>query len=193
MAEDVIVIKKYPNRRLYDTSASRYINLDQVARMIREGRHVQVVDATTGDDITRVVLTQIIVDSSRSDEQGLPVELLRQMVAASDESMQQFLSWYLDTAMEGYRKAREAFEDHVDQVSKVSRAGGAWGPLETMQNAFDPARMLELFAPPSGRPRPAAEEPRAGDDRNAEVEELRRRLAEMERRLEELSKEQADE
>ena len=83
-----IVIKKYENRRLYDTSNSRYINLEEVAEMVRKGGEVQVVDAKTNEDLTRTVLTQIIVEETKGRELGLPLELLRQLVLASDSARQ---------------------------------------------------------------------------------------------------------
>ena len=82
-----IVIKKYPNRRLYNTSAGRYVNLDDVATLIRRGADVQVVDARTGEDLTSVVLTQIIVDDARGQPTALPVDLLRQLVMATDKAI----------------------------------------------------------------------------------------------------------
>ena len=80
---DAVIIRKYENRRLYDTSSSRYINIDRVAEMVREGLEVRVVEAKTDRDVTRQVLTQIIVDSSRSKD-GPPLEFLRDLVRASD-------------------------------------------------------------------------------------------------------------
>src|SRR5579864_3054232 len=93
-----VVIKKYGNRRLYDTAASRYVNLDEVAGFIRQGKDVQVLDAKTGKDLTRVVLTQIITDDARDKPTGLPLELLRQLVVASDEVRREFVMWYLKSA-----------------------------------------------------------------------------------------------
>ena len=78
--------KKYPNRRLYDTSAGRYVNLDDVAILIRQGVDVQVVDARTGEDLTRVVLTQIIVEDVKGQPTSLPLDLLRQLVIATDRA-----------------------------------------------------------------------------------------------------------
>lgn len=80
------MIKKYPNRRLYDTSAGRYVNLDDVAILIRQGVDVQVVDARTGEDLTRVVLTQIIVEDVKGQPTSLPLDLLRQLVIATDRA-----------------------------------------------------------------------------------------------------------
>jgi polyhydroxyalkanoate synthesis repressor PhaR len=82
-----VVIKKYPNRRLYDTSSGRYVNLEEVASMIRKGTDVRVVDARTGENLTRVVLTQIIVEDVKEKPAGLPLELLRQLVIATDRAL----------------------------------------------------------------------------------------------------------
>jgi polyhydroxyalkanoate synthesis repressor PhaR len=81
-----VIIKKYPNRRLYDTSAGRYVNLDDVAILIRQGADVQVVDARTGADLTRVILTQIIVEDAKGQPASLPLDLLRQLVIATDRA-----------------------------------------------------------------------------------------------------------
>jgi len=102
-----ILIKKYENRRLYDTTNSRYVNLEDVAEMVRQGAEVQVLDAKTSDDLTRTVLTQVIVEETKGSELGLPLELLRQLVLASDSARHQFLEWYLKNAMEGYQKVSE--------------------------------------------------------------------------------------
>lgn len=82
-----VIIKKYPNRRLYDTSSGRYVNLEDVASMIRQGTDVQVVDARTGEDLTRVVLTQIIVEDVRGGPTGLPLDLLRYLVMTTDRAL----------------------------------------------------------------------------------------------------------
>ena len=87
-----VVIKKYPNRRLYDTSSGRYVNLDDVAILIRQGTDVQVVDARTGEDLTRVTLTQIIVEDAKGQPAGLPLELLRQLVRATDRAYSEMRS-----------------------------------------------------------------------------------------------------
>ena len=99
-----VVIKKYGNRRLYDTSASRYINLDEIAALVRDGTEVQVVDVKTGEDLTRVTLTQIIAENAKDQPAGLPLELLRQLVIASDHVGQEFIMWYLKSAFDTYQK-----------------------------------------------------------------------------------------
>src|SRR3974390_1733341 len=100
-----IVIKKYPNRRLYDTSASKYINLEDIAAFVRQGRDVQVLDAQTGEDVTRTTLTQIIVDDAKQPT-GLPLELLRQLIISSDRMGREFIMWYLKSAFDAYQKVQ---------------------------------------------------------------------------------------
>lgn len=111
-----ILIKKYGNRRLYDTSGSRYVNLEEVAAMIREGRDVQVVDAKTGADLTRVTLTQIITEDARGQPGGLPLELLRQLIVATDRAGQEFVLWYLKSAFDAYQKLKTTLEDRLTDV-----------------------------------------------------------------------------
>lgn len=103
-----VVIKKYENRRLYDTTHSRYVNLDEVARLIREGADVQVIDAKTKEDRTRTVLSQIILEGANDRELSLPLELLRQLVLATDSAGRRFLEWYLKNAMDAYQKVSQS-------------------------------------------------------------------------------------
>jgi polyhydroxyalkanoate synthesis repressor PhaR len=112
-----IVIKKYGNRRLYDTAASRYVNLDDIAAFVREGKAVQVVDAKTGQDLTRVTLTQVIMEDAKDKPTGLPLELLRQLVIASDEVRQEFLMWYLKSAFDTYQKVQDAVQSRLARSS----------------------------------------------------------------------------
>ena len=81
--EKKILIKKYENRRLYDVTHSRYVNLDEVARAVQDGYDVQVVDASTGEDLTRLVMTQIITESAKTSDSVFPLDILREMVVAS--------------------------------------------------------------------------------------------------------------
>jgi polyhydroxyalkanoate synthesis repressor PhaR len=108
-----VVIRKYPNRRLYDTSAGRYVNLEDVAALIRRGTDVQVVDARTGEDLTRVVLTQIIVEDAKGQPTGLPLELLRQLIMVTDRAGQEFIMWYLKSAFDAYQKVQETVQSRL--------------------------------------------------------------------------------
>lgn len=152
-----IVIKKYGNRRLYDTSSSRYVNLEDLAEMIRGGAELQVVDAKTGDDLTRVTLTQIIVEDAKDKPAGLPLELLRQLIVASDQARQDFMMWYLKSAFDAYQKVQESVHEHLSGVRAAAAA-----PLEAMREFFTGA--------PAGRT-------------DAHLDELRQRIAELEAKL----------
>jgi polyhydroxyalkanoate synthesis repressor PhaR len=150
MADRKAVIKKYENRRLYDTGASRYINLDDVARMVREGVDVQVVDARSGEDLTRVVLTQIIMEDAKGRESGPPLDLLRQLIVASDRATHDFLAWYLSTVTEMYQKAQSALHTK---------------PLDVVRNLF------------SSPPRPETNSAEEIETLRNRVEELEQLLA----------------
>src|ERR1700751_3302620 len=119
MKPSVIVIKKYGNRRLYDTASSRYVNLDDLAEHIRAGREVQVVDAKSGQDLTRVILTQIITVDAKDKPTGLPLELLRQLIIASDEVRQEFLMWYLKSAFDTYQKLQDTVQSQLSEVQSA--------------------------------------------------------------------------
>jgi len=155
-----VVIKKYGNRRLYDTSASRYVNLEEIADMVRSGKEIQVVDATTGEDVTHVTLTQIIVENAKEQPKGLPLELLRQLIMASDHAGQEFISWYLNSAMNTYQKLQSAIQGGIADVQSA-----AMSPLSAVKKAVNDAI------------RPESEQ--------KELQELRQRVADLESRLSE--------
>jgi polyhydroxyalkanoate synthesis repressor PhaR len=102
------IIRKYGNRRLYDTATKQYINLDEIAQVIRDGSDVQVVDAKSGEDLTRDILTQIIVEETRNRNGGLPLEVLRDLVAFSGKARHEGLVWTLRSALDTYRRAQHA-------------------------------------------------------------------------------------
>ena len=161
MKSGPVVIKKYGNRRLYDTAASRYINLDEVAALVRTGADIQVVDAKTGEDLTRPVLTQIIMEEAKDQRAGLPLELLRQLIIATDYAQQQFLSWYLRSAFETYHKLQEAVQSRLTDVSSVAMA-----PFQ---------RVREFIS--------GALSPEGAEVTGVEIERLRRRVADLESQL----------
>jgi polyhydroxyalkanoate synthesis repressor PhaR len=161
MKPSVVLIKKYGNRRLYDTAGSRYVNLDDLAGLVRAGKEVRVVDAKTGRDLTRVILTQIITEDAKEKPTGLPLELLRQLIMASDEIRQEFLMWYLKSAFDTYEKLQDAVQNRLSEVQSA---------------ILSPVDMMKRFlgATTSSPPRSSAE---------SEVEALRQRVAELEGRL----------
>src|SRR3954449_9156563 len=108
---DKVTIKKYANRSLYDTESSTYITLDRLAQMVREGREFEVVDAKSGDDITRQVLTQIIVDEEARGATMLPINFLKQLIGLYGNSMQTFVPQYLEAAMDAFSRNQSAAKD----------------------------------------------------------------------------------
>jgi polyhydroxyalkanoate synthesis repressor PhaR len=159
MKKRKVLIKKYSDRRLYDTSASRYVKLEDIARMVREAIDVQVVDARTGKDLTHMILTQVIVEDARGRETALPLQLLQQLVRASDRATHEFLSWYLNSTIDLYQKAQQAVRAQLSEAKSAVA-----NPLEYVR------RLL------AGQPWPPASEA-------SEVERLRRRVEELEARL----------
>jgi polyhydroxyalkanoate synthesis repressor PhaR len=116
MAARKATIRKYGNRRLYDSTNSRYVNLEDLAGMVRSGVEIQVVDASTGEDLTRVVLTQIIVEDAKDDDSALPLDLLHQLVATSGKV---------------YRQAYQNF-----QAGLRDPARAAANPIDFLQGMF---------------------------------------------------------
>ena len=106
-----VTIKKYANRRLYDTESSTYITLDRLAQMVREGREFEVLDAKSGDDITRQVLTQIIVEEEARGSTMLPLSFLKQLIGLYGNSMQTFVPQYLEAAMDAFQRNQSAAKD----------------------------------------------------------------------------------
>ncbi len=110
-SSDKVTIKKYANRRLYDTESSSYITLDRLAQMVRDGREFEVVDAKSGEDITRHVLTQIIVDEESRGSTMLPLNFLKQLIGLYGNSMQNFVPQYLEAAMDALKTNQSAARD----------------------------------------------------------------------------------
>jgi polyhydroxyalkanoate synthesis repressor PhaR len=160
MAAERVVIKKYGNRRLYDTSASRYVNLDEIAEMVRNGKDVQVVDAKTGEDLTRATLIQVIAEDTKGQQEGLPLELIRQLVMASDHAGREFIMWYLKSAFDTYYRVQSALTNGLSGVQSA---------------AMSPLGMVERFINRGPNSAPPAE-----SAKDMEVRELKRRLAELE-------------
>lgn len=157
-----ILIKKYSDRRLYDSHASRYVTLDDIARMVREGSDIKVVDARTGKDLTSIILSQVILEAARERETALPLQLLQLLVRSSDRATHEFLSWYLNGTLDLYQRVQSSLRTRLPEA-KAAMAR----PIEFVRR---------LLAGQSWPPAPPA--------RNAsEAEQLRRRVKELEARL----------
>ena len=175
---DPIIVKKYANRRLYNTDTSSYITLDDLATMVRDNTDFQVVDAKTGEDITHSILTQIIVDQEASGgEQMLPVSFLRDLIGMYGNSVQAMIPGYLEASMASFRKNRE-------ELSTAWQQGLSANPFAKMAetNIAMMRAAAEAFMP-SGKGAPAAK-PSDGDD----LSTLREQMAEMQKKLDQLSK-----
>ena len=137
-SDENAIIKKYANRRLYDTNASRYVTLEDLATMVREGRHFTVLDAKSGEDITRPVLGQIIFEQEAKDGPSLlPTEFLRQVISYYGDGMGAVVPSYLEASMRAFERGAE------DMRAEMSRmAGGMTGGMAGGATP-DPAKMME--------------------------------------------------
>lgn len=169
-----VTIKKYANRRLYDTESSSYITLDRLAAMIREGRDFEVVDAKTGEDITHQVLTQIIVDEESRGSTLLPVNFLRQLIGLYGGQMQGAVPQYLEAAMEAFQKNQAAM-------------AGAFGPNMFADLAKRNMAMFEeaASAMTGKKAKPGAP---AGDQSADEIAKLKAELATLQAKVDKLGK-----
>ena len=166
-----VTIKKYANRRLYDTESSTYITLDRLAQMVREGREFEVVDAKSGEDITRQVLTQIIVDEdARGGSTMLPINFLKQLIGLYGNSMQNFVPQYLEAAMDSFQRNQTAVRNAF--------AGNMFADLTKRNMAMfeDASRVFGAKTAPDEKPS------------GSEVDELRAALAELQAKVDRLSR-----
>ena len=187
-AQEPVVIKKYANRRLYNTQASTYVTLDNLSDMVREGVDFIVQDAKSGEDITRSVLTQIIFEQESRGQNLLPVQFLRKLIRFYGDQMQGFLPPYLEMSMESFTKAQEQMRENI------SRAFGATTPMaafeeQAQRNMAMFQQAMKVWAPfaqgmPNMQPPKAAE----SDTRDAEVEALRKQMETMQKQLEALAR-----
>src|SRR4029079_10127212 len=175
-----VIIKKYANRRLYNTAASQYVTLEHLSEMVREGTDFIVQDAKSGDDITRSVLTQIIFEQESRGQNLLPVQFLRRLIRFYGDQMQGFLPPYLEMSMESFAKAQEKMRENM------SRAFGATTPMaafeeEAQRNTQLFQQALQMWATFTGQ-MPGAPKTGAGaaedteSAKEAQVSELRRQM-----------------
>ena len=183
-----IVIKKYANRRLYNTARSSYVTLEDLAEMVRNGEDFAVFDAKSGDEITRSVLTQIIVEEESKDQNMLPANFLRELIRLYGDPLQGMVPGYLDAAM-------QAFNHNQEKMRAAFSAGTPFENFETMTRAnmdlFEQSmRMFNPFGAANGAA-PEAEKPAAAQpaekDVSGDLEALQSQLREMQQQLSKLS------
>ena len=170
-----MTIKKYANRRLYDTESSSYITLDRLAEMVREGREFEVVDAKTGEDITRQVLTQIIVDEEARGSTMLPVNFLKQLIGLYGNSMQGMVPQYLEAAMDAFQRNQSAFQDAFGGKMFADLAKRNMQMFEGASRAFGAS---------PGKPGEKAEKPAS----ESEIDQLKAELEALRTKVDRLSK-----
>ena len=176
-----VIIKKYANRRLYNTDTSTYVTLEDLAEMVRGERDFVVYDAKTGEDLTHSVLTQIIVEQESRGTNLLPIGFLRQLIRFYGDSMQMLVPRFLEASIESLSKEQGKFREQMAQAFGV----GAFGPLEdhVRRNMEMFEKTFAMFAPFARGQAKAPEKPQGS---NSEMDELKRQLDEMQKRLDKL-------
>ena len=186
-----VVIKKYANRRLYNTATSSYVTLDYLAQMVREGQDFTVEDAKTGEDITRSVLTQIIVEEEAKGQNMLPINFLRQLISLYGDNLQFLVPRYLEQSMEAFAKNQEQMRNRLQEAF-----GGSGTMIETMtrQNMAMFERAMSMFSPFAAQARRGSDDDHktngAGETKakpSEEISELKSEIEAMRRQLAELS------
>ncbi|MBZ9659122.1 polyhydroxyalkanoate synthesis repressor PhaR [Mesorhizobium sp. ESP-6-4] len=193
--DDPIVIKKYANRRLYNTGTSTYVTLEDLAEMVKKGEEFTVQDAKTGDDITHPVLTQIIFELENKDGQNmLPIPFLRQLISFYGDQMQMIVPSFLEQSMIAFSKEQERFREQlkgtfgktpIDMMKTPIKAleEQTRRNVEMFQNAM---RMFTPFPPAGGNSAPAAE-PAKKEEKGDDLQELKAQIAAMQRKLDTMS------
>jgi len=188
---ETVIIKKYANRRLYNTQTSSYVTLDHLAHMVKAGTEFEVRDARTGEDITRSVLTQIIFEEEAKGQSLLPIKFLRQLIRFYGDSLQSFVPGYLDMSMDGFAKNQEQMRNRLAEAF-----GGSSQVIENMtrQNMAMFERAMQMFSPFAQSRRSDDEHKTNGageakakpseeiSELKSEIEAMRRQLAELSQR-----------
>ncbi len=190
--DGAVVVKKYANRRLYNTSTSSYVTLDDLSNMVRDGVDFVVFDAKSGDDITRSVLTQIIFEQESRGQNLLPISFLRRLIRFYGDSMQAFVPSYLEASMEAFAGQQEQLR------SRFENAVGGQAPLGI--GAFDEharknmalfEQTMRMFSPFTSVGAGESGLDGAADDdadEDESLDELRRQMSAMQERLDALAK-----
>lgn len=195
--KEPVIIKKYANRRLYNTESSTYVTLENLSQMVKEGRDFVVKDAKTGDDITRSVLAQIIFEEESKGQTLLPVNFLRQLISFYGQGMESLVPGYLEATLEMFSRNQERYREYMEQQLKAAKAfapnAAFTGPFEEIarQNmaAFERAtRMFNPF-PTASSPTPSAPSS-AENEKSAQadtLEDLKAQLRAMQSQIDKLT------
>jgi polyhydroxyalkanoate synthesis repressor PhaR len=194
---DRVIIKKYANRRLYNTASSSYVTLDNLSDMVRQNVDFVVFDAKSGDDITRGVLAQIIFEEESRGQNLLPIQFLRQLIGFYGDSMQNLLPTYLEMSLDGFSKQQERFRSQFSQAFGAAPGIGYFDE-QVSQNLAMFDRAMRMFSPfsfanttasspeaPSSAPPTETAAPKAESD---QVNELRQQIEVMKAQIDKLAK-----
>ncbi len=175
-----VVIKKYANRRLYNTASSSYVTLDHLAEMVKEGVDFVVFDAKTNDEITRSVLTQIIFEEESRGQNLLPIQFLRQLIRFYGDQMQSFVPTYLEMSLEGFARQQEQMRQQMAGAIGVQPGFGLFED-QVRQNLALFDRAMKMFTPFAYPPKPESPTPQPASSATSEptLDDLKRRMAEM--------------
>src|SRR5258706_8568015 len=179
-----ITIKKYANRRLYNTASSSYVTLDNLCRMVKENTEFVVIDAKTGEDLTRSVLTQIIVEEENKGQNLLPISFLRQLIAFYGDNMQWLVPSYLESTMKTFAKNQEQMRRYLQEALGGLFPFGSFEEVgkQNMAMIEQAMKMFTPFAPGNpeqGGAPPSLHAPGSPDA----IRELQQQLDEMKRQL----------
>lgn len=188
-----MVIKKYANRRLYNTKASSYVTLEHLSEMVREGVDFIVLDAKSDDDITRSVLAQIIFEQESRGQNLLPVAFLRRLIRFYGDQMQGFLPPYLDMSMESFSKAQDAMRENMSRTFGAHTPMAAFEDL-TQRNMAMFQQAMKVWTPLTGAipgmpgmPGASAPKPAEPEPKDSEVDALRQQMQAMQKQLDALA------
>jgi polyhydroxyalkanoate synthesis repressor PhaR len=186
-SDEPVTIKKYANRRLYNTGTSAYVTLEDLATMVKAGEDFVVYDAKTGEDITRSVLAQIIFEQENKEGQNLlPINFLRQLIRFYGDSMQMLVPRFLECSLESLTREQEKLRQQMTQALGGTPFGAVEEQVRRNTEMFE--RAFAMFTPfvRQGGQAPTAEKPPSGG--GGEFDDLKRQMEEMQKRLDRLSK-----
>ena len=185
-SEEPVIIKKYANRRLYNTGTSTYVTLEDLAAMVKSGSDFIVYDAKSGDDITRSVLAQIIFEQENKEGQNLlPIAFLRQLIRFYGDSMQMMVPSFLEQSMQSLTSQQGKFREQMTQAFGGSGFGTLEDQVRRNMEMFE--KTFAMFAPPfaRGQGKPAEGKPQ-GAPGGGEMDQLKQQLDELQKRLDKI-------